>query len=306
MRRIIIVLIITFGFAFSGNGSYSGSYLRIGMGPTGQALGNAGVAYLDPVPSSLYYNPALLTLFTSKSIELGYSMMSLDRQFLYISYGMPLQGTAAIGAFYVKSGVGNINGRDNSGEIYGQIENSFHAIQVVFAKDFGPFSMGFGLKLMYELMNYDRYDYVGQGVAIDLGLLYKLRENIWIGLQVKDINGKLESNTSEIFDQGQIMPNRFPTIYKAGFSWRVKPEWGAVYYDFESSSQKEIKHHLGLESSQLMDTFRIRAGLENERFTGGFQVNFKLWDLPSEVNYVYLPSVIDEGDSHSFSWIFSF
>jgi hypothetical protein len=306
MKKAVLILITVFSIGFSGNGGYSGGNLRIGMGPVGQSLGNAGSAYFNPVPSSIYYNPALLTRFSGRSFELGLNLMSLDRQFMFISYGMPLKGTAAIGAFYIKSGIGNIAGRDNTGEIFGNIDNSFHSIQVAFAKSFGYLSIGFSLKLMYELMSFDRYEYSGQGVAIDLGLLYKINNNIWIGAQIKDINGKLESNTEDIYEGGQLNGNRFPAIYKVGIGWQLSKKIASLYYDFEQSSKKETKHHLGIESAVFMDTFRLRLGLENTRATGGFQIDFKLWDLRSQLNYVYLPSVIDEGDSHAFSWIFHF
>ena len=122
MNKLILGTIITFLTIFAGNGGYAGGYLRIGMGPTGQALGNSGTAYMEPVPSSIYYNPALLTKFADRSFELGLSSMSLDRHFHYLAYATPLKGTAAIGAYYIKSGVDNITGRDNTGQKTGEIE----------------------------------------------------------------------------------------------------------------------------------------------------------------------------------------
>jgi hypothetical protein len=159
---------------------------------------------------------------------------------------------------------------------------------------------------MFEYIDFDRYNYSGQGVGIDLGVLYRISDDLQIGAQVKDINSRLESNTDNIYQEGGINQNLFPIIYRFGVGWRVDPDYGAAYYDVEVSSQNTIKHHLGIESAAFYDMFRLRGGLENERFSGGFQVILELWEHQTHVNYVYLPSVVDEGDSHGFTWVFHF
>jgi hypothetical protein len=217
-----------------------------------------------------------------------------------------LRGTAALGSNYIRSGIGNIESSENTGNPYGENENTIHAVQGVFGKSFGRFSFGFAMRLMYEFLDNREFNYSGSGVSLDLGVLYILNDNLSFGLTVKDINGKLESNTQDIFEQGQSLSNRFPVSYKAGIAWTVKPEWGSVYYDFETNSSQNIKHHLGIETARLKDAISLRLGLENERFTAGFGFSFTAFDYKSEINYVYLPSVIDEGDSHAFAWVFSF
>ena len=306
MKKIILFIVLSFCSLIAGNGGYGGAFLRVGMGPTGQALGNSGVARFNPVPSSVYYNPAIITELNSSIFEAGYNFMSLDRQFIYLAYATKLKGTASLSVNYIKSGVGNILSRDDEGVSYGTIEHDYHAVQVIFGKSFGDFSFGFALRLMYEFMDNQEFEYSGSGVAMDIGFLYKLSDQLWFGAHAKDINGKLESNSEGIFSQGQTLPNDFPTIYKLGVGWQVDPDIGSVYYDYEQSSKETVKHHIGLESTVLMEMLQVRAGMENDRFTAGFGLTFEAFGKNSEINYVYLPSVIDEGDSHAFSWIFTF
>ena len=306
MKKFLFIILLFATSVYAGANFYGGAYLRIGLGPTGMALGNAGVARPNSNPASVYYNPAVISTLQTRAVEFGYNLMSLDREFLYIAFATKLKGTAALGASYIRSGVGNVESRDYNGNPYGEIENSFHTGQVVFGKSFGAFSFGFALRLMYEFMDNPEFSYTGSGVSMDIGLLYIFNEHLSIGAAVKDINGKLESNSDKIYDQGQNLANKFPVIYKVGIAWTVKKEWGSIYYDFEESSAKRIKHHLGIESAAIRDVLVLRAGMENNRFTAGVGFAFKTFGYNSQINYVYLPSVIDEGDSHAFSWIFSF
>jgi hypothetical protein len=306
MKKAILFLFITSTFLLAGNGGRAGAFLRIGLGSHYQSLGNAGVAALNPGTASMYYNPALLAIMEKRTAELSYSDMSLDREFIYAGFTTPLKGNAALGFLYIKSGVGNIDARNFSGEVYGAIEHSYHVGQISFANKVGPVQFGISFKILYELMDNPEFNYEGTGFGLDVGLLYQYDKDLAFGLQIKDVNAKLESNSNEIYTQGQTTENAFPVIYKLGTQWRVLPEYGSVYYDFETSSASAIKHHFGVESVPFFDYIQVRLGLENERFTGGFGLLLPVFSYQTALSYAFLPSVVDEGANHVFTWNFVF
>ncbi|MFZ0391281.1 MAG: hypothetical protein WAN36_12560, partial [Calditrichia bacterium] len=184
-----------------------------------------------------------------------------------------------------------------------------HAIYFTFGAQVlpGRVSVGVNAKYVRENMsdNGGEFDYKGDGLGADLGLLVRVNPWISLGAQIKDVNAKLKSDTKDLFDRGMTLNNKFPVSYRTGFYVISPLPWLRGAYDFEWSEAGEEKHHIGVE--MISEGLAGRLGYDNDHFTfgGGLEINTPLGTRAS-LNYAFMASVIDEGSSHIFTWRLAF
>ncbi len=310
MRKFILVLLATGLITMcqaEGNGGYAGSFLRIGLGARGIAMGNAQVASPEH-GFGAYYNPAGLPYLKSFAANFSYSFLSLDRRFFYAGISAPIKPEAGFSAGWIYSGVGDIMGYDSRGVQTGNINNGLHAIYFSFGAMLIPGRLSAGVSAKYLLEKISdqesSYDYTGKGLGADLGLMFKVNSWLMLGYQLKDINSKLKSNTDKIFDQGMTLDNSFPLTSKVGFYLITPVKWVRVAYDFEWSKAGTEKNHAGLEF--VIPDAALRIGYDADHLTLGGGVNIRTpFGTNTVLNYAFVNSVIDEGVSHVFSWEFA-
>ncbi len=303
-----------------GNGSFSGAFLRIGLGARAMAMGNAQVANATN-GYGIYYNPAGLPRLEKKELALSYSDMSLDRKLNYVGFALPLKPFAGAAVGWINSGVGNLRSYNSSGEDTGELDHGLNAIYGAFSVNIislvqadgnlqnvksDLISIGLAVKFLREAIDDNEgFDYSGSGFGIDAGLMIKPHDKFMLGYQLKDLNASLASNTNDIFERGSDIDNAFPVSQRVGMFYETPFKGLAIAYDFEWSDKGEEKHHVGAEMVFSMGAGRI--GYDNDHFTLGGGLSFegrKGWGM--KLDYAYVDSVIDEGISHVFSWRFLF
>jgi len=302
LKISLLILMILSGFSFAGsNGGYAGAFTRIGLGARAMAMGNTGLA--DEVSGySFYYNPALSGFLEGKIVSLSHSFMSLDRRFNFIGYSMKIPPGAGFSVGWINSGVSDIDSYNLIGEIGDQIDHSLNAVYFNFARNFnGKFSAGLSIKYLLEDFNFSSDEYNASGWGFDFGAVYKINSGITVAAAVRDIKSKLKANTSKLFEFGGTTIDEFPVLYLAGIRYITPYEWLRVHYDFENSIKIGSKHRLGVEAV-YKNLLALRTGLNNGNFTAGAGMGFKLWRWMSRLDYAFIPSVVDEGSSHIFSW----
>lgn len=323
-RQLSIAFLMVIFFAVNihaeGNGGFSGSFLRVGLGARALAMGNAQVATANH-GYGIYYNPAALPNLEKRSFSISYSNMSLDRKFNFIGFSLPLPPFAGASVGWINSGVGDLRAYNSNGEDVGEINHGLNAIYAGFAlkiigltqKDnqlanLSPdlVSIGVAVKILFENLDDNAdFKYKGGGFGIDLGLLLRPHKRLALGYQLKDINASLSSNTNDLFERGSDLDNNFPLTQKAGLFYRTPLNWLGVAYDFEWSNKGENKHHLGAELSSSIAHGRL--GYDNDHFTIGGGLEFRAYkSFYMTLDYAFVDDVIDEGVSHVFSWQFLF
>ncbi len=315
MRNWIFFILII-GFAgllrAEGNGGYAGAYLRIGLGARGMSMGNAQVASAED-GFGLYYNPASLPYMKSRSANMSYSFLSLDRRFNYLGYSTPVEPKGApragLSIGWIYSGVTDIDAYNSIGEKTGSFDQGLHAFYLSFGIMIIPDRLSVGLsgKYLLEKMSGPNgsFDYTGEGAGADLGVLLKAFPWLSVGYQVKDINAKLRSNTDQIFERGRTLENKFPISNRAGFYAITPLKWLRAAYDFEWSNAGQEKNHFGAEA--VLPGAALRAGYDNDHLTLGAGATFAAgFGITATLNYAFVNSAVDEGVSHIFSWEFSF
>jgi long-subunit fatty acid transport protein len=311
MKRItvlflfIVLILINSNLFAGGNGGYAGAYLRMGLGARSIALGNAGTADM-PNGCSLYYNPALLGFMDGKIVSLSYSFLSLDRRFQFISYSMKVPPGAGFAVGWIESGDDDFDGYNSIGQESGTISHSASAIYFSFSRKFHPkFSIGVSIKILLEYINdgTDEFDYSSKGVGFDFGAVYHFNDQLTFAAVLREIGSKFKANTDKIFQQGGTTIDRFPKIYRIGARYITPYDWLRVLYDFEWSDKEAYKHHIGLEAVRGQN-LALRLGLNEGNFAAGAGMDFKIYKFNTHLDYAFMPSIIDEGSSHIFSWQF--
>ncbi len=306
MKKNIIVLWILILPAIlfaSENGGYAGSFLRMGVGARAISMGNTGVAHPTNAYST-FYNPASFGLIEDHLVGLSYSFLSLDRRFEFVSFSMKVPPEAGFSIGWIESGVGDLKSYNSIGEITGDINQTANAVYFSFGRKFSDkLSVGVSLKILFEFINdgTDEFDYSSNGVGLDLGILYKINDDLILGGQVKDINSKFKANTDKIFERGGTTIDKFPVSSRIGAFYHTPLRWLRAAYDFEWSNKSLKKHHLGLEAVHGKN-LALRIGLNGDNIVFGGGVDFIIFKTVSYLDYAFVPSIIDEGSSHVFSW----
>jgi len=316
---LLVLLLITISLPLSSlageNGGFAGSFLRIGLGAPSVAQGNATIAGA-PNAYSFYYNPASVAFLDGKVASLSYSFMPLDRRFNYVGFAMPLPPAAGLSLGWINSGYADFPGYNSLGEEYAQIEHSINAVYFSFARRFWKnFAIGLSVKYMWEKISDGgvSFDYNSTGVGWDLGLYYRPWDDLTLALVAQDVGSKLKASTTEIFERGGTTTDYFPVLYRMGLRYKTLWEWLTVQYTFEASSKAQYKHFAGLESRYVIGDNKnsgkflaLRLSMSNGTFTAGAGMGFTLFTIISHLDYAFVPSIVDEGSSHIFSWQFYF
>jgi hypothetical protein len=300
---LLLILLLPFVSFASENGGYAGSYLRMGLGARSISMGNTGVAF-PATAYAAFYNPAAFGLIEDPLAGLSYSFLSLDRHSGYISFSMKVPPGAGFSIGWIESGVGDLNSYNSIGEETGEINHSANAVYFSFGRQFGShLSIGVSVKVLFESINdgTDDFEYSSNGVGFDIGALYLVTEDLWVGAQIKDINSKLKANTEDLFERGGTTIDEFPLTGKIGTYYISPLKWLKAAYDFEWSNKGLKKHHIGIEAIYGKN-LALRLGLNGSDPVFGAGLDFEILSTVSFLDYAFIPSVVDEGVSHIFSW----
>jgi hypothetical protein len=300
---IIWALLLPVLLYASENGGYAGGFLRMGLGARSISMGNTGVAHPTNAYSS-FYNPASFGSIEDITVGLSYSFLSLDRRFEYISYSMKVPPGAGFSISWIKTGVEDLKSYNSIGEETGDINQTANAVYFSFGRQFSEkLSVGVSLKILFEFINdgTDEFDYSSNGVGFDIGILYKITDDLMLGGLVKDISSKFKASTDKLFERGGTTIDEFPVTGKIGAFYQTPVHWLRAAYDFEWSNKGLKKHHFGLEAIHGKN-LAVRIGLNGDNLVFGGGLDFMLFNTTSFLDYAFVPSIIDEGSSHIFSW----
>ncbi|EHO39830.1 hypothetical protein Calab_0181 [Caldithrix abyssi DSM 13497] len=308
MKRFLILLVSVFmmlqgnRLLAESNGGYAGAFMRLGLGARHLALGNSSVA--APVDAfSFYYNPALSAFHEKRMFTLSHRFMSLDRRFDFIGFASKIPPGAGFSLGWIHSGVGDIQGYNMIGEQTGTIDHNLNAIYFNFARVFaGKFAVGLTIKHMREDLNFGADSYNASGWGWDFGAAYRFNQKLTVAASLRDVGSKLTANTEKLFEFGGTTVFTFPKIWSVGATYLTPLPWLRVNYAFVGT-EHENGQHLGLEAT-YRNILALRFGYNKDQLTFGAGMGFKLWKFFTTLDYAFVPSVVDEGASHVFSWQF--
>ncbi len=323
IKYLFLILIMIFPFKASpqGNSGIPASFVDIGFGSRPMGMGGAYTGLANDI-NALIWNPAGLIALQSKQAAFSFTNQLNLIQYHFLAYGMPLSDNQGLGLGLIYSG-------DKA-----MAEMTFQAgYAMTFFKDF---SAGINLKFRYSTFGKNSLDPAefqvfeqdeiqegilnqvkgsGSGFGVDLGLLYRLNEQIQFGVMVKDIYSPIYWNSSVDNTAKQTKgtySELIPTEVSFGTSLRLIDN--IVFdVDFSPSVYKDVSNKLrsGIEA-KLINIISLRTGFQhytevesNEKYMFGLGLDFKqIIDLNILVDYTYM--IENLANTQRFSIGFSF
>ena len=315
MKKLIIISSLLFsGLLAEDYGGLSGSFLRLGVTARSIAMGGAFTAEKDH-GFATFYNPAWASFLVDRQVGLSYSSMSLDRRLSGLSFATPLPPTAGLGIAWVSAGVTDIQGRISAGEKTTKMQTSEDALMISFAQRILPWcSFGVNIKILQNQLPINE-SYKGSGIGFDIGLLFKSGESTTFGLMIQDINSMYNWDSGDLYAQGRIYSEYFPTIYRFGTkidfkSLRVVADGGFITnYRIGKKTDGDVFVNLlpriGVEYTYL-DLYYFRGGLGNGRIAFGWGLEYDLIkNHDSRIDYTFSMDWASQL-AHTFSYAFNF
>lgn len=289
--------------------SLPGAFSRLGFAARGISMGNAMTSVTNGSVNA-YYNPALNPFIEDNSIQLGYTFLSLDRKLNFVQLSKSfiqykrdefgnktddVYSRAGVSFGIINSGVDNIDGRDNSGlqtKTYSTSENLFFLSVGINPSE--KLSVGVTAKY-YHYSLFDKM--TSTAVGFDLGVIYKIFDNLTFGGFIGDINSKYRWDSTPLYaEEGNNFYDYFPVLKRIGLSYLLPKNFGIVAADFETTSYGTKILRLGTEIN-LIEFLKLRAGidrlnLENSdmipKLSFGFGINHTLMNKFFELNYAFV------------------
>lgn len=295
---LLSALVVNFAHelcAGEGVGGQAGAFLRLGAGARAIAMGNAYTGVAEEV-SAVYWNPAVLGYLERRQFLGMYSSLSLERQHSFIAYAQPnvFKGFT-VGAGWLHFGVGEIDGRDVSGNPSGKFDNSENAFLLAAGFQRGFWAVGATAKyLRHSLASAS-----ASGFSFDAGMQLRFFKELFsVGLVAQDLLGEMKWNTPAqtttelpgVLRGGvAIKPSAFPVIL-SGELVRLNGK-----LDWRAGGEYRILKALG-----------VRAGYNNEQLALGGFIAIPASAFNAQLDYAFGNEVFDEGAVHRVALLVEF
>ncbi|MDZ7272040.1 MAG: hypothetical protein ONB17_10525 [candidate division KSB1 bacterium] len=316
MKVRLLAALVALGWgvasAAEGSGGYAGAFLRMGLAPRAQAMGDAYVA----VPQGAYvglYNPAGVALLPGPEFAVAAGALTLDRSLFVVGFSLPVRpkGHGAmdggVGFTWIHAGVDNIDGRDSDGMPIGTFSNSENAFALTFAvRPHRVLTVGLTGAILYNRLpgvTRENGALTSSGVGLTAGAMLTPWRGLTVGVALHNINAKYTWNTEKVYERGTAVTDRFPVSLRMGASYRLGEDKMLASVELEQNEKLGTLYRLGIEAA-IAKQLALRGGLNNGRLRVGVGFIFPVLGHRAGLDYAYLASVEGLGADHMFGWVF--
>ena len=240
MRRLIPAAVLL--LAGAARSAETASYLDIGVGARGLAMGGAYTALADDA-HSVYWNPAGLARLEKREVAASHSELGNSTRHDFLVYAQPTsRAVLAAGLTYLNQG--RIAGRDATGRPTGGYDASDAALAFAAGRKLELVDVGVSVKYLRSHIASTE----AQGLAVDAGLKRELPAGagkVVLGAALRNIGPGLKYD-----DQRNDLPLRaaFGAAYRfaAGHALAVELQNGPRGAGSEGGAGGEFKAHEGV------------------------------------------------------------
>lgn len=300
-------------------GGQAGWFLRMGgVAADRIAMGDAGVALVNN-EQSWYYNPAGLAFAENRLVSLGYRSMSLDRSLMYAGMAIPIEPKAGVSIGILRAATDNIDAYDSNGNMYDAFSYSDNLIHGSFAIMPHPrFSIGVTMKWLISIVpdvKDDNKNLSSFGLSVDLGAQVQAMDNLFFGLQIKDLDGRNTWETTDVWgDDAGTKEDRLPPQIRLGVGYTGIDQLTlagdlVVMTEIVGDDELGFQQHVGAEWLQPFadnTSAAFRVGYNGVEPTFGLGLNWQTQAVTVHLNYAFLIDDNSPNGAHMATWGFEF
>ena len=279
---LILLMWITPAAAFWGSqsaGTTGANFLKIGVGARAVGMGGAFVAIANDATSS-YWNPAGLSQLEQQEVAFTHNEWLGNIKYEYLGYGLPLGKRTGLGVGLIYLHMGSIPGYDRQGNSTSSFTAYDAAMLLGLSRQLNQnTSLGIGLKWISQKLESEN----SRSFALDMGCLWKM-DNFSVGLTVNNVGTPIKFIREEF-----VLPSKIGL----GLAYRTLDDKLVFAADFDFPNDTKPIFKQGLEYNYQNSLF-LRSGCQyrseqnvDEKtelsFGGGFRM------LNCDLDYTYSP-----------------
>ena len=225
------------------------------------------------------------------------------------SFSTPLPPTAGVGVAWVNAGVTDIQGRYSTGMKSTKMQTGENAIMINFAQKVLPWiSFGATVKILrYDLPITESDQLTGSGIGFDIGILVKAGKFNTLGITVQDLSSNYQWDTGDVYAEGRLYKDEFPTIYRIGSRTNFKGMIvvGDIGLITDHETFVSALPRLGVEYG-FLEQYYFRGGYGNGRTAFGLGYEYGLFKAhDSQIDYAFSMDWATQS-AHTISYAFRF
>ena len=314
--RIILILILFVSISQAdGLRKYAGEFLSAGVGSRALGMGGAFVAVANDVTAG-YWNPAGLVDSPGLQFQFMHAKQFMSSiQYDYLGASKPMDENSSLGISLIRWGVNDIKDTRfalagntiSEGLDYSKI-SSFNVADYVLYVSYAHrytenLSLGANIKIIYR----DFASESAMGIGFDVGLKYKLLQNLYLGVMARDITTTMMawSTSEKEFVTPSIRPGLAYRFDINDIDLYLQPSMDFALL-FESRNQSaqvgvgilSVDSFWGFEAG-FKDICYLRLGYDDlSRFNGGLGVSINKFAV--DYSYTNFDNVL--GNVHRISF----
>lgn len=272
-KFILVFFIFTLSsacYSVTGQAGLDIAVLKAGVGARPLGMGSAFTAIADNADAP-FWNPAGLSLVKDHEISAMQTKLSTDADQYYVSYVQPFLG-GGLGISWIQIGTGSITQTTATTDAYNEVQTlgifSFYsnAYMLAYGQDIND-KLSFGVTAKYLTSDMPGLVSVegasAWGYSVTPGLLYKVNDQLTLGLKVDELVNKQKWGT----DTEEIVPSktRLGGAYRTSFLGMKMVIAGDVSQINKAGYLPE-----GSEGAELtLGNLSFRIGYTDTAFTAG-------------------------------------
>ena len=292
---IFIILVLPFNSSeaqFPREAETAGaSFLKFGMGARAAGMGEAFTAISGDI-SSVYWNPAGLSKLDGVWATFMHNRWFQDISTEFFASAFRISKNTFAFSFTINS-VPDIERRETATtEPLSYFDARQVALGAAWSRGFAKkIDLGLTFKWLYEKIDV----HTASGIALDLGGIYFLRDDLKLGLAVLNLGPKMK------FEEQKYS---LPLIYKMGAVYSNKESYLDGHYnialDLVKPADDPLRVHTGAEY-EFPQNFSIRSGYEFGYDEKGFTFGLGFKIRKYSIDYAFVPYSSDLGNTHRIS-----
>ena len=267
--------------ASSTAGRVQGEFLRIGISGRAAGMGEAFCAVADNA-SAVYWNPAGLVQLKSKELSATYTNLVGSIRIANLVYGQGMGEKGALGFEVNTLYVEETRRETGTGNDIGSFVNYNACLSVVYSHECRDnLSVGAGVKGLNFQLDSEK----ASGMAVDLGMLYKIKEGLKAGLAIQNIGTEVQ------FEGDESAP--LATNLKAGIGYRIS-ERGLIASDINKpqygSGSLSLGGEYGISRVVMMRCgYKLREGGNDLGSLDGISIGLGINIKGFSFDYAFVP-----------------